>query len=265
MYSATELAVKYLNYAMRASNGKGHGIHSPFVYEFVSEVLNDSRCFYPYAAIEKIRSELEKDQRVIPVEDLGGGSSGKEAPEKKIADITRRALSTQKFGRLLFRVVNHYQPKHIIELGTSLGISGAYMGAAYPACSLISLEGSSSIAAIASETFKKLNLENTRLITGDFQDTLERVIQQAPPSELVFIDGNHRKEPVLNYFQQFLKKKSPSSIFIFHDIHWSREMEVAWQIIQNHPEVMLSVDLFSAGFVFFQDTFRVKQQFTIRF
>ncbi len=265
MYSSIQLVFKYLNYTWSASNGKGHGIHSPFVYEFVAEVLNDSRHFYPYAAIEKVRSELCHDQRIIQVADLGGGSLRKSSSKKKIADIAGSALSTQKFGQLLFRVVNHYQPKHILELGTSLGISGAYMATANPESQLISLEGSPAIAQIATETFKKLNLQNIRQVNGNFEDTLNDVIALARPSDLVFIDGNHRMEPVLNYFRQFLNKRSPDAIFIIHDIHWSREMEEAWQIIRDHPEVMLSVDLFSAGFIFFQDAFRVKQHFKIRF
>ncbi len=265
MYSSTELAIKYLNYAWRASSGRGHGIHSPFVYEFVSQLLNDSRSFYPYAEIEKLRTTLEKDLRMPESEDLGTGSSLKNISEKTVADIARRSLSTQKFGRLLFRVVNYYQPVNLMELGTSLGISTAYMASANPACSLVSLEGSKSIAQIAAENFKKLNLKNIRQVVGNFDDTLKDLIKQSPPSDLVFLDGNHRKEPVLNYFHQFLEKRSVSSMFIFHDIHWSREMEEAWRVIRDHPEVMVSIDLFSAGFIFFRENFKVKQHFIIRF
>jgi len=60
-------------------------------------------------------------------------------------------------------------------------------------------------------------------------------------------------------------KISASSLIVIHDIHWSREMEEAWEIIQNHPHVKLSIDIFSAGLVFFRNEFRVKQQFVIRF
>ena len=263
MYSTTELAIKYLNYAWRASNGKGHGIHSPFVYEFVVKVLNDHRNFYPYAEIEKRRSALQKDHRMISIEDraectVAGG-------EVKIADIAQRSLSSKRFGQLLFRIVNYYQPENIIELGTSLGISGAYLAAASPDSSLVTLEGNPSISQIAAETFRMLNLKNIRQVTGKFDNTLSDVISSAPPSDLVFIDGNHRKEPTLKYFRQFLNKKSVDSIFIFHDIHWSREMEEAWRIIRDHQEVMITIDLFSAGFIFFGESFRVKQDFIIRF
>jgi len=263
MYSRTELALKYLKYYWCASNGRGHGIHSPFVYEFVTEVLNDKRPFYPYAAIEKIRIGMLRDQRRIGFEDYGKATRVK--GEVKISDIAHRSLSGRKFGQLLFRMVNHYQPKHLIELGTSLGISGAYLAAADPATLLTTVEGSDSIARIAAENFSELRLQNIRQVTGDFEETLPPIIESSAPFDMVFIDGNHRKDPVLNYFHQFLNKRPPDAIFILHDIHWSREMEKAWQIIRDHPDVMLSVDIFAAGIIFFRDTFRVRQHFNIRF
>jgi hypothetical protein len=42
-------------------------------------------------------------------------------------------------------------------------------------------------------------------------------------------------------------------------------MESAWKSIQNHPSVTLSIDLFFIGIVFFNDDFKVKQDFTLRF
>lgn len=263
IYSGTEIAFKYLNYARRASNGRGHGIHSPFVYEFVSELLNDPRAYYPFSAIEGLRLAMKKDRRIITVEDYGKSSGLNK--EMSVSAIARKALSTRKFGQLLFRIVNHYQPKNIIELGTSLGISGAYLASPDPDSRLITLEGSTAIAQIAKENFKKINLNNIRQVIGNFDETLGRAIQSTPPADLVYIDGNHRKEPLLHYFQQFMNKRSPDAIFILHDIHWSRGMEEAWKIIKDHEEVMLSIDLFSAGLIFFRNSFRVKQHFIIRF
>jgi predicted O-methyltransferase YrrM len=263
MYSRTELALKYLHYAWHASNGKGHGIHSPFVYEFVTKVLNDREMYYPFPAIETLRSALEKDRRKIMVED--NGKTPAQNRKTTVSAIAHRALSTQKFGRLLFRIANFYQPKTIIELGTSLGISGAYLASADPDVRLVTLEGSAAVAEIAGENFSKLGLQPVRRITGNFDNTLKEALQSAPPVDLAYIDGNHRKEPLLHYFHQLMQERSREAIFILHDIHWSRGMEAGWEMIKDHAEVMLTIDLFSAGIVFFRDQFRVKQHFTIRF
>jgi len=82
---------------------------------------------------------------------------------------------------------------------------------------------------------------------------------------LLFVDGNHRKEATLEYFNFFLSKAVNNSIFIFDDIHWSEGMEEAWKEIQSHEAVTLTIDLFFIGLVFFSKDFIVKQHFTIRF
>jgi len=254
-----------MQYVLLASNGRGHGIHSPFVYDLVSSVLNDNRYYYAYEEIERVKNNLLEDKRILFVNDFGAGSSNRGNENKIISEIAGKAVSKQKFGRLLFRLANYYNARTIFEMGSSLGISTAYLASADKLSNVISIEGSSEISGIAKETFSQLDLTNIKLVTGNFDEKLETLIADNPPSDLVFIDGNHRKKPVLEYFEKFLKKISKTSLIIIHDIHWSREMEEAWAIIQRHPKVKMSIDIFSAGLVFFRDEFKVKQQFIIRF
>lgn len=265
MYSKSLLTFKWIQYAVLSSNAKGHGIHSPFVYEMVSAVLNDNRYYYAYEKIERVKKNLLLDKRTLIVNDFGAGSSQNVNGIKNISEIAGKEVCTQKFGRLLFRLANYYQARTIFEMGSSLGISTAYMASAGNLSRVISIEGATSIAEIANETFSQLELKNIKLVTGNFDEKLENLIVENPPAELVFIDGNHRKKPVLEYFEKFLDKISPASLIIIHDIHWSREMEEAWAIIQHHPKVKMSIDIFSAGLVFFRNEFQVKQQFIIRF
>ncbi len=254
-----------MQYVLLASNGRGHGIHSPFVYDLVSSVLNDNRYYYAYEEIERVKNNLLEDKRILIVNDFGAGSSNRGNENKIISEIAGKAVSKQKFGRLLFRLANYYNARTIFEMGSSLGISTAYLASADKLSNVISIEGSSEISGIAKETFSQLDLTNIKLVTGNFDEKLETLIADNPPSDLVFIDGNHRKKPVLEYFEKFLNKISKTSLIIIHDIHWSREMEEAWAIIQRHPKVKMSIDIFSAGLVFFRDEFKVKQQFIIRF
>ena len=127
------------------------------------------------------------------------------------------------------------------------------------------MEGSKNVSAIAEENFKKLGLQNIKLIQGNFDDTLPDLLSQVQKVDLAYVDGNHRKAPTLQYFHQFLQKANDQSIFIFDDIYWSAEMEEAWKEIQQHPSVTLTIDLFFIGIVFFKKDFKVKQHFVIRF
>lgn len=265
MYSHLQLAKKYLQYYLTASNGKGHGIHSPFVFDFIKNVLNDKKDYECYYSLEKLRYELLHDKRIIEVEDFGAGSIAVPSKQKKISDITRSFLKPQKFAQLLFRIVQYYKPETIIEIGTSLGITSAYLTNGNKNAFVFTLEGSNNVASIAEENFKKLGLHHVELIRGKFDETLPAILSKICTVDLAFVDGNHRKVPTLKYFQQLLEKSNDESIFIFDDIHWSAGMEEAWQDIQQHPYVTLTIDLFFIGLVFFKKDFKAKQHFVIRF
>ena len=265
MYSSFQLAKKYLHYFINAKNGKGYGIHSPFVFDFVIHVLNDANKYDCYDKIERLREQLLRDNAIIEVEDFGAGSAVISTAKRKIKAIAKSSLKNKKFAKLLFRLVNYYKPQTIIELGTSFGITACYMACANEEAEVYTFEGSKAISDIASRNFKKAGLQNINLVRGKFGETFLDTLAGIKKADLAFVDGNHRKRATLDYFSHLQKKSTPGSIFIFDDIHWSLEMEEAWEQIQKHPSVTLTVDLFFIGLVFFNPDFKVKQHFTIRF
>lgn len=265
MYSAFQLAKKYLDYYISASNGKGHGIHSPFVFQFVTHVLNDNRQYYAYSSIELLREKLLNDNTIIPVEDMGAGSAVHTSSRKSISTITRNTSKSKKLGQLLHRIANYFQPETILELGTSMGISTAYLSTGNPAANVISCEGSETVANFAAKNFLGLSLDNIKIVRGNFDNALPGILSNLDHIDLVFLDGNHRLEPTLKYFNLILPKLNETSAVIFDDIHWSHEMETAWESIKSDPAVMVTIDLFFLGIVFFRPEFKQKQHFTIRF
>lgn len=265
MYSLVKLASKFIKYFVTASNGKGHGMHSPFVFDFIKNVLNDKRQFYAYSSIEDIRKQLITDDTVLTIEDFGAGSTVVKGSQRKVSSIARSSLKPAKFGQLLFRIVNFYHPGTIVELGTSLGVTTAYLAAPDRNNQVITFEGAQQVADVAQRNFDGLGYENIMIVRGNFDDTLHVALNQIPSIQLAFVDGNHRKEPTLRYFEQLLPKASENSIFIFDDIHWSKDMEEAWEIIRAHPSVTLTIDLFFIGLVFFRKEQKKVQHFSIRF
>jgi predicted O-methyltransferase YrrM len=265
MYSSTQLAFKYLKYRLTASNGKGHGVHSPFVFEFITKVLNDKRSFDCFPSIETLRTELKNNDSQINVPDFGAGSRMQLHNKRKISTIARSSLKPKKYSRLLFRIVQYYKPATIVELGTSLGITTSYLACANPEASVVTMEGVPEVAAIAANNFKRLDLSNIKIIEGNFDETLSSVVKKLSAIDFAFIDGNHRKEPTLNYFRQFINISKPSTVIIFDDIHWSKEMEEAWNEIKQHPSVSLTIDLFFIGLVFFRTEQKIKQHFVIHY
>jgi predicted O-methyltransferase YrrM len=265
MYSKWQMAKQYMQYWWHASNGKGHGVHSPFVFNFITRVLNDERFFYCYETIETLRNQLKRDSTVLTIEDFGAGSRIHTHTQRKVSDIATSSLKPKKYSQLLFRMVNYFQPATILELGTSLGITTAYLACGNCNAQVITMEGATSVAALAQQNFRALRIKNIQLVTGNFDDTLPFALDQLRAVDFAFIDGNHRLAPTLQYFYQLLPKVHEYSVLVFDDIHWSREMEDAWNTIKAHEKVSLTIDLFFIGIVFFRKENKVKQEFAIRF
>lgn len=265
MYGHFTLALKYLRYLFTAANGKGHGVHSPFVFEFITRVLNDNRRFYAFDAIEKIRTQLLSNHALIEIQDFGAGSRVAKTNTRKISDVAKGSLKPAKYSQLLFRMIDYYGPKQIIELGTSLGITTAYLASANPAAKVTTFEGSSAIAQIAGHNHGLLGLSNISLIEGNFDEQLPLWLAQNKSVDFAFIDGNHAFKPTMAYFESLLEVVQDHTILVFDDIHWSEEMEEAWAQISAHPRVTLSIDLFFIGVVFFRKEFAQKQEVSIRF
>jgi predicted O-methyltransferase YrrM len=265
MYSPFQLIGKYLNYWIKASNGKGHGIHSPFVFEFVTKVLNGKKDETVYAAIESVRKQLLKDESVITVEDFGAGSRVIGTRQRKIRQIANTSLKPKKYSQLLHRIVQYYQPGAVLEIGTSLGITTSYLAKAKPGAKVTTMEGAKEIAAIAKRNFSSLGLLNVEQVTGNFDDTLSPTLSYINKVDLAFIDGNHRYEPTIRYFRQVLERSHDHTIIILDDIYWSKEMEQAWEWVKDHERTRLTIDLFAIGIVILRPEILHKQHFRIRY
>ncbi|MEI6694785.1 MAG: class I SAM-dependent methyltransferase [Bacteroidota bacterium] len=257
-----KLILKYIKYRFSAQTK--YDIHSPFVYQLLTNVISDKKPLPEFREIEDLRSLLLKNKSEINVEDFGAGSLKNKTKIRTIAEITRNAAKPPKYAQLLYRLVKHFQPENLVELGTSLGISTAYMAQACPETKIFTLEGSETIAKQANKNFQVLKLPNVEVITGNFDVQLPLLLAYTKAFDFVFFDGNHRKIPTLSYFESCLKHKHNDSVFVFDDIHWSAEMEEAWEIIKQSPEVTVSIDLFFIGMVFFRKA-STKENFRILF
>ena len=257
-----QLVLNYLQHRFTAKTR--HGVHSPFVYQLVDEIIYDFHAKGDYNDIEKLRSRLLHDNRIVNVTDLGAGSYLNNRKQKPVKTIARNALKPARLAQLIYRLARHFEPSRIVELGTCLGITTAYLAKAAPIARVTSIEGCPETAAVAAENLSHLNIQNVELQVGNFDELLPGLIHQAEALDFVFIDGNHRKDATLNYFKWCLPKLSENGIMIFDDIYWSKGMKEAWQEIKAHPNVTVTIDLFWIGLVFIRPG-QVKEDFKIKY
>lgn len=212
--------------------------------------------------IKELQNNLRKDERKINLIDLG--AKQKKNRTKMVKQVFSQSVSKQKNLNLLYQFIKDFQPLNIIELGTSLGISTAAMALAAPKSKIVTIEGCPDIAQVAHENFSKLKLTNIQQEVAPFDEVLSTLVSEITNPFLVFIDGNHRYEATLGYFKLIIEKASFGSVIILDDIHWSCEMEKAWNKIIQNNKVSISIDLYKVGLLFIREGV-VKQNFCIRY
>ncbi|MBK8348138.1 MAG: class I SAM-dependent methyltransferase [Saprospiraceae bacterium] len=229
-----------------------YNVQSPFLFDFVMNVLDTKKEFYAFNALETAREKLRKTPTFITLTDYGAGSSVLKTKKRKISDITSTSVSGQTKCRILFNLANHYACHSILELGTSLGISSAYLASANHTSEIVTMEGDPNIAAVATDVHQTLGLKNIQIVTGIFENTLSKTLDHFEHLDLVFIDGHHAEVPTRTYFETIISKCDESSIIVIDDIYWSPGMTQAWHSIISRNDVTLTIDLYDIGIVFFR-------------
>lgn len=229
-----------------------HGIHSPLVFYWITQVLRSDKFFFCFTEIEALRMQLLEDATIVQIEDYGAGSRKSGSSKRSIASIAASAANPAPHAQALFRLVNEVKPKNILELGTNLGISAAYLAKAAEGAKIYSIEGAASLVKKAQENLSALGIHNVTIVEGTFQSKLPDVLKEMGQVDFAWIDGHHQEEPTVAYFEQILPYCTEETILVFDDIHWSAGMEKAWQTVQANSSVTLSLDFFHFGIVLFQ-------------
>ncbi|HMP99402.1 MAG TPA: class I SAM-dependent methyltransferase [Cyclobacteriaceae bacterium] len=250
----------YITYWLDAVNR--YSLHSPFVFDFYHQVLKKESAenFQP---IEKLRDDLINSKRKIRVDDFGSKRKKYHQQERGLSEITKQSAVEARFGKLYNRIVKYTKAKHIIELGTSLGIGTAYLAWNHTE-TVNTFEACAQTAHEARFNFEYLNLKNIEVHTGEIENTLPKYLVESKKIDLALIDANHNYEPTLRYFKWILGRCHLASIVIIHDIHQSAAMEKAWQEIKKNEQVYCSIDLFHCGLIFFDPALN-KQHHILQF
>lgn len=249
-----------------------HAVHSPFVFNLVTKCFYDkkpkpdpsgSEQAKQYQVLKNYRNSLLENNNIIEVTDFGSGSRVFKSNIRQISKIAKTAGITSKRAELLYRITNYFQPDSILEIGTSLGLATSALALGNKNSKITTLEGCPNTMYIAKNQLKFFNFKNIELINTEFSNYLLSENLKSEILNLIYIDGNHSKQATLDYFELLLPTITNETVWIFDDIHWSLEMEQAWEIIKTHSKVTVTIDTFQWGLVFFRRE-QEKEHFVIR-
>ena len=252
----------YVKHRLTAWNTSGEGIHSPYLFEYVRFVVRDKNAFYCFQDIERRRRLLMACEDELDVVDYGSAGS----PEglhirRRVCDIAKGHLESASVGQLLFRTVNWtgqkmQRPLEILELGTSLGVTTSYLASADSRNHVVTLEGSGEVLKVAQGVWRALDLENVEWHEGNIDNTLNKCAREK--LDIAYVDANHTFDATIRYADFLLPRMSENGMLILDDIHYSREMEHAWEALKNDPRVTTSMDMYHIGILFVNKHFLKK-------
>ena len=250
---------QYIKFLLKSTNQ--HGVHSPFVYQFVTKCLYDKKKYDAYKKLQNYRKTLKNSKAELDITDLGEGSKTLGNEVRKVSQMVSTSSSTKKEARLLYRVAKYFKLSSVLELGTSLGVGTYAFALANENSKIITIEGCKNTSNFTQSQFQDLGIDNTYFNIGAFSFEIEKLEQKH--FDCIYFDGHHNKEATIQYFEALIPKVHNDSIFIFDDIYWSKEMTEAWDYIKAHKAVTVTVDCFHLGFIFFRKE-QAKEHFRIR-
>ncbi len=235
-----------------------HGAHSPFLFELFNEVFNipfhkvDKKLFKTY------RKKRVTDKTPILFEEFGAGKNHNRT--LTIGQIACKSAINQKEAKLLINLTRYLKPNHILELGTSTGVSTKALKTGAPHAHITTIEGCSNLSDYIKGDWEE---SNTEFIASTFDQYFDKIKNDEKKWDLIYIDGNHTFEATIKYYETLKNRHiHDKTCIIFDDIYWSKEMLKAWQEITNDTSNSLTLDLYNLGVVFFSHKL-TKQHFKI--
>lgn len=236
---------EYIKYCLIAKNR--HGVHSPFVYDFNDVCLRLPINKFTKKKFKEFKEKLYANQTEIKVNDFGAGSK-RLRQKRTVSKIAKVSGSSNKYAKLLYRLVAHYQPKHVLELGTSVGLGSYMLAAASDQVSITSVEACESTQDIAKRNFPAAELIKVNFVNDRFEHFLQNLDEKVV-FDLVFIDGDHQKKSLFKQLDLLKNHIHDETIILLDDIRWSKDMLEAWKKIIDLEDYHLSIDLFKMGLI----------------
>jgi len=209
---------------------KGHGVHSPFVYNLITKVIEEK---LPYCAFEKIK-------KIIP-----------EPTSKKIGikTFSTKRVKTHKFGSLLFRLINFFKCNVVIQIGSPEITTSLYMASARSECKCIVLDEDKVICSKIKELSGDTELDNLEIKCGNYPEQLNKIFSQEKKVDLVFINIP-KHDNCRDIFSKCISNAEENCIFVINGIRKNQNMRRLWKEIIQNPQITITIDLYTSGIFF---------------
>ncbi len=219
---------------------KGFGVHSPFAFNLITNVIDEKCAYYAYDRIEIVRRQLL--QMGAPL-----GTTG-----MSVGRATARYGIRKSHGQLLFRLANYFKPKQIVQIGAGMGISTLYLTSYSAHTHAIVLEEDAARTEWARWSLERMGRRHVRVEHGDYAGLLPKALAQFATVDFFFFNAPGKTAEELNgLFELCVGHIRPETVLVVEGLRESREMRTFWERLKAHPATVLTFDLYHVGLVFF--------------
>jgi predicted O-methyltransferase YrrM len=201
------------------------------------------------AAEERRLQAVERERaRLLRSDDYASWSGGRQV---SIGWICAKASQPAAGARVLFHAVATWRPELALELGTCVGLSGAYQASAQAVNGggrFVSMEAYPDLAAEARRVWAACGLTDASVVVGSFADSLPEFLSNGA-CDYAFLDGHHDGDATRRYVHQIAQEATPGALVVLDDIDYSPSMRGAWHDVRHRSDVVASADLGKIGLV----------------
>lgn len=227
---------------------RGFGVHSPFVFNLITKVIEEKCPYYSFYDIELVRKQLLfREQRITYPDRQQKGV----LKQRTLGEIVAREGIRPKHGALLFRLTNYFKAKSILQLGPVTGLSTLYLTSYAKGLRCIALENVPAFVPIARQTFEKAASNPIDLRVGGYMDLLPAALRDSGKLDFIYFNTLYEQQQNAALFELCLKYVHEDTVFVFEGIKSSRQMRAFWQEVCACPDVTVTIDLYSLGLAFF--------------
>lgn len=239
--------VSYLKYYLNAKTK--YQIHSPFVFEFVQEILEDKRNYYYFKTIKHFINRIAGDTTSI-VDPQNGLKT-------KVSSVAKQQHLSTSIGELLFKTINHYQPKVALEFGTGLGLNTLYQCTPSSRMQFHTFESSQALAQVAKENFQILGIKHVQLHVGPVEEKTKLLLSTLSPPDYLFIN----RDLSISFLETLLENCNQESMFIINKPHTKGANQWNWFCQQDR--ITLTLDLYEIGIAFRRNEQKERSHFSL--
>ena len=243
---------KKISYLWKARHRHGHGIHSPFLFRQITEVMENKGNFSAYPLLKAANENVRNMLRILDMKSYHAG--GKSEYGCNSREIKRMHLLPERFDRLLFRLVNDFRPEGIAFYGSTFGVTLLALALADRRVQLeaqVENDHYRSFCRRLAEVYEVGNIHITETVSLVFSDFI--VLQD--PLNPDYCD---------RILSQILVDSVYNGVIVVCGIHASARMEDVWMKHMKDPLIRVSLDLFEIG-IFICRKGLQKEEFVVRF